>query len=91
MEQAPLYPNLIARENPRVRTTLIGLPEERIEELLDTSRANSDGKHFGLGLAIAPDVAFEHGGRLELSNREDEEAGACATVVLPLPRAQVNS
>lgn len=60
----------------------------------DASRANSDGKHFGLGLAIASDVAEAHGGRLELSNREDGEGavtGACATVVLPLPTARVDS
>lgn len=60
----------------------------------DASRANSDGKHFGLGLAIASDAALEHGGRLELSNCEDGEggvSGACATVVLPLLTARVSS
>lgn len=29
VEQPPLYPNLTARENLRVRTTLLGLPEGR--------------------------------------------------------------
>ena len=28
IEEAPLYPNLTARENLRVRTTLLGLPGE---------------------------------------------------------------
>lgn len=31
IEEAPLYPNLTARENLRVRTTLLGLPESRID------------------------------------------------------------
>lgn len=33
IEEAPLYPNLTARENLRVRTTLLGLPESRIDEV----------------------------------------------------------
>ena len=36
IEEAPLYPNLTARENLRVRTTMLGLPEERIGEVLET-------------------------------------------------------
>ena len=35
IEEAPLYPNLTARENLRVRTTLLGLPESRVDEVLD--------------------------------------------------------
>ena len=31
IEEAPLYPNLTARENLRVRTTLLGLPESRVD------------------------------------------------------------
>ena len=34
IEEAPLYPNLTARENLRVRTTLLGLPESRVDEVL---------------------------------------------------------
>ena len=34
IEEAPLYPNLTARENLRVRTTLLGLPESRVDEAL---------------------------------------------------------
>lgn len=34
IEEATLYPNLSARENLRVRTTLLGLPEKRIDEVL---------------------------------------------------------
>lgn len=33
IEEAPLYPNLTARENLRVRTTLLGLPESRVDGL----------------------------------------------------------
>lgn len=34
IETPPLYENLTARENLRVRTTLLGVPESRIEEVL---------------------------------------------------------
>lgn len=36
VEQSLLCPNLTARENLRVRTTLLGLPESRIAEVLET-------------------------------------------------------
>ena len=63
VEQPPLYQNLTARENLRVRTTLLGLPEERIDEVLgavgltDTGpkRAGrfSMGMRQRLGIALA--------------------------------------
>lgn len=63
IEEAPLYPNLTARENLRVRTTLLGLPESRIDEVLaavdlaDTGRKRagrfSMGMRQRLGLALA--------------------------------------
>ena len=63
VEQAPLYPNLTAWENLRVRTTLLGLPEERIDEVLETvglvdtgsKRAGrfSMGMKQRLGIALA--------------------------------------
>ena len=63
IEEAPLYPNLTAQENLRVRTTLLGLPERRIDEALeavgltDTGRKRagrfSMGMRQRLGLALA--------------------------------------
>ena len=63
IEEAPLYPNLTARENLRARTTLLGLPERRIDEALeavgltDTGRKRagrfSMGMRQRLGLALA--------------------------------------
>lgn len=63
VEQPPLYQNLTARENLRVRTTLLGLPEERIDEGLGavgltetgTKRAGrfSMGMRQRLGIALA--------------------------------------
>lgn len=63
VEQAPLYPNLTARENLRVRTTLMGLPEGRIDEVLETvGLADTGPKRAGrfsmgmkqrLGIALA--------------------------------------
>ena len=57
----------------------------------DASRADAadmaSGPHFGLGLAIASDVAVAHDGTLELSNRTDGAGavlGARATIALPL-------
>ena len=63
VEQPPLYQNLTARESLRVRTTLLGLPEERIDEVLGavgltdtgTKRAGrfSMGMRQRLGIALA--------------------------------------
>ncbi len=63
VEQPPLYPNLTARENLQVRTTLLGLHERRIDEVLatvgltdtGTKRAGrfSMGMRQRLGIALA--------------------------------------
>lgn len=54
IEEAPIYPNLTARENLRVRTTLMGLPEERIDEVLRTVDLENTGKkragRFSMGM-----------------------------------------
>ena len=54
IEEAPLYPNLTARENLRVRTTMLGLPEERIGEVLETVGLADVGKkragRFSMGM-----------------------------------------
>mgnify|MGYP002566463584 CR=1 FL=1 len=51
IESPPLYDNLTARENLRVRTTLLGLPESRIDEVLSPLErrvlaAYLDGKSY---------------------------------------------
>ena len=63
IEQPPLYPNLTARENLRVRTTLLGIPEKRIDEVLEAvDLTNTGSKRAGrfsmgmkqrLGIALA--------------------------------------
>lgn len=63
IENPPLYENLTARENLRVRTALLGLPESRIDEVLsivdltDTGKKRagqfSTGMKQRLGIAIA--------------------------------------
>ena len=49
-----LYANLTARENLRVRTTLLGLPDERIDEVLRTVDLEGTGKkragRFSMGM-----------------------------------------
>lgn len=54
IEEAPLYPNLTARENLRVRTTLLGLPERRIDEALDAVGLTDTGRkragRFSMGM-----------------------------------------
>lgn len=54
IEQPPLYPNLTARENLLVRTTLLGLPAERIPEVLETVDLTDTGSkragRFSLGM-----------------------------------------
>lgn len=63
IESPPLYENLTAKENLKVRTLLLGLPESRIDEVLqtvsltDTSRKRAGQFSMGmkqrLGIAIA--------------------------------------
>lgn len=63
IESPPLYENLTARENLKVRTTVLGLPDSRIDEVLETVDLKNTGtKRSGqfsmgmkqrLGIAIA--------------------------------------
>lgn len=54
IESPPLYENLTARENLKVRTTLLGLPDSRIDEVLDIVDLTSTGKkrsgQFSMGM-----------------------------------------
>ena len=54
IEEAPLYPNLTARENLRVRTTLLGLPERRVDEVLEvvglTDTGSKRAGRFSMGM-----------------------------------------
>jgi ABC-2 type transport system ATP-binding protein len=63
VETPPLYENLTARENLKVRTTLLGLPDGRIDEVLKVVDLTGTGKKLSgqfsmgmkqrLGIAIA--------------------------------------
>jgi len=54
IEAAPLYENLTAKENLKVRTTVLGLPESRIEEVLHIVELEDTGKkragQFSMGM-----------------------------------------
>lgn len=54
IESPPVYGNLTAWENLKVRTTLLGLPSERIDEVLAlvdlTNTGKKRAKHFSLGM-----------------------------------------
>lgn len=54
IETPPLYENLTARENLKVRTLLLGLPDSRIDEVLEIVDLNNTGKkksgQFSLGM-----------------------------------------
>lgn len=54
IETPPLYENLTARENLKVRSTLLGLSDEQIEEVLQIVRLSDTGKKragkFSLGM-----------------------------------------
>ncbi|MCM1145925.1 MAG: ATP-binding cassette domain-containing protein, partial [Lachnoclostridium sp.] len=54
IETPPLYENLSAYENLKARTLALGLPEERIREVLDIVRLSDTGRkkagHFSLGM-----------------------------------------
>ncbi|WP_271813468.1 lantibiotic protection ABC transporter ATP-binding protein [Clostridium beijerinckii] len=54
IESAPLYENLTAKENLKVRTTVLGLPDSRIEEVLHVVELDDTGKkragQFSMGM-----------------------------------------
>ena len=54
IEQPPVYPNLTARQNLKVRTTLFGLPDERIDQALSIAGLVDTGSkkagQFSLGM-----------------------------------------
>jgi gallidermin-class lantibiotic protection ABC transporter ATP-binding subunit len=54
IEQAPIYENLTARENLKVRTLMYGLPEYRINEVLESVDLKNTGKkragNFSMGM-----------------------------------------
>ncbi|MDO5718618.1 MAG: lantibiotic protection ABC transporter ATP-binding protein [Tissierellia bacterium] len=54
IENPPLYNNLTARENLKVRTILLDLPDNRIDEVLEIVALTDTGKkqagHFSMGM-----------------------------------------
>lgn len=54
IETPPLYENLSARENLKVRTLLLGLPDSRIDEVLEIvdlkNTGNKKSKNFSMGM-----------------------------------------
>lgn len=54
IEEPPIYENLTARENLKVRTLMYGLPESRIDEVLDIVKLRDTGKKkaskFSMGM-----------------------------------------
>lgn len=54
IESPPIYENLSARENLKVRTLLYGLPDSRMDEVLHTVGLTNTGKkkagHFSMGM-----------------------------------------
>lgn len=54
IESAPLYENLTAKENLKVRTTVLGLDDSRIEEVLNIVELKDTGKkragQFSMGM-----------------------------------------
>ena len=71
-----------------------GIPTADLERIFDrffSSRPGETefGKNSGLGLAIARQIMFSHGGRIWADNRRDESRKKCgARFVVELPRAR---
>ena len=65
IETPPLYENLTAYENLKVRTTMLGLPDNRIDEVLHIVRLTDTGKkragQFSLGMKQRLGIAITNG------------------------------
>jgi signal transduction histidine kinase len=69
-----------------VKDTGIGITPEQLEHIFDrfwqADRARSYGSGFGLGLAIAQNIAHNHGGTISVTSQPG--TGSCFRVQLPI-------
>lgn len=74
----------------KVHDTGVGIAPDQIEHIFDrfwrADRSRSHGAGFGLGLAIAQNIAQKHGGSITLTSQLG--AGSCLTVRLPVDADQ---
>ena len=70
IEQSPIYENLTARENLKVRTLLYNLPDSRIEDVLEivnlTNTGNKKAGKFSMGMKQRLGIAMALLGEPEL-------------------------
>jgi signal transduction histidine kinase len=70
----------------RVQDTGVGIAPDQLEHIFDrfwrADRSRSYGSGFGLGLAIAQNIAHHHGGSITVTSQLD--AGSCFTVRLSI-------
>ncbi len=75
-----------------VSDTGVGIGADQIEHIFDrfwrVDRSRSYGSGFGLGLAIAQNIAQNHGGAITVTSQLG--VGSCFTVKLPVDGAQVS-
>ena len=79
IESPPLYDNLTARENLRVRTSLLGVPESRIDEALATVGLPETGRkragQFSMGMKQRLGLAMALIGEPELLVLDEPTSG----------------
>ncbi len=63
IETPPLYDNLTARENLKVRTIALGLPQSRIDEVLKIVDLTNTGKKTCRSVFVRDETAFRHSHR----------------------------
>lgn len=94
IETPPLYPNLTARENLRVRATMLGVGDARIDEVLETvSLADTGSKRagsFSLGMKQRLGIALALVARPKLLVL-DEPANGLDPIGIEELRAQIRS
>ena len=79
IESPPLYDNLTARENLKIRTLLYNLPERRIDEVLELVALTDTGKkragHFSMGMKQRLGIAAALLNRPKLLNLDEPTNG----------------